>query len=384
MKNQNRLAPCLALAVLAALPAISSADGVEVVTGLNLPVDLLVTSGGHLLIAEGGEATPNTGRLSLSDLAGNRRTLLDGLPSGPAPDNVQGPAGVQLSPNGKRLRLAIGTGDSTVLAGDPESEIPNPMGPSSPIFSSLLRIDFSVAVDHVHSAFSLTLADHYTLANGFPVTLENADGDKATLEVTTDFRDIIRDLNAGLPVRSNPFGLDAGPVQAFVTDASRNSIERVNLKTGARQQLAVFDFVPNPLPFGPPLLEPVPTGVARFQGDLLVALETGFPFPQGVAEIVRVDAKTGATTPFITGLTQALDVLPVFAPGQGHQFYVVELSTDLLTAAPGRLLRFDSPTGTPTVICDTLQFPSSVARDPQSGDFFVTQSFAGSVVRISP
>lgn len=138
------------------------------------------------------------------------------------------------------------------------------------------------------------------------------------------------------------------------------------------------------MPFGPPVLEPVPTGLTAFGNDLLTALETGFPFPTGVAEIRRIDPRTGEVTPFITGLTQALDVLPVKFPGGGTQFYVVELSVDLLSGAPGRLLLFASPTAVPSVVSDTLLFPSSVARDEVTGDLYVTESLIGNVVRISP
>ena len=361
----------------------ASADAIEIISGLRLPVKVILTPGRNLLIAEAGNSTPNTGRLSRADQGGNRQTVIDGLPSGPAPDNVQGPAGIHLSFTGKRLLIAIGTGDATVAGEAPGSETPNPDGPSSPIFSTVLRAVFSDPVDAIASPFTLTLDDQYTLAFGFPVTLLNADGQKLTLTVVTDFPDIIRDPVSGLPQRANPFGLDLASGRAFVADASRNSLQRVNLLTGRAQRVTAFDPIPNPLPFGPPVLEAVPTGVASFQGDLLVALETGYPFPVGVAEIKRVDADTGAVEPFITGLTQALDILPAFFPGEGFKFYVVELSTDLLDGAPGRLLRFDDPGDPPVVICDTLLFPSSVARDPVSGDLFLTQSLAGSVVRIS-
>jgi len=51
------------------------------VSGLRAPVKSIITSKGNLLVAEAGNG-PNTGRISIVDANGNRRTLIDGLPSG--------------------------------------------------------------------------------------------------------------------------------------------------------------------------------------------------------------------------------------------------------------------------------------------------------------
>lgn len=371
---------CLILTCWLSPPA-DAATQTTLVSGLRLPVKVILTPERDLLVAEAGDVTPNTGRVSRVDREGNRSTLLDGLPSGPAPDNVQGPAGIVLT-DPKTLFIAIGTGDATT--GFPGAEIGNPQGPSSPIFSSLIEVRFGKSIDEVNGGFSLTLADHFTLAHGFPVVLEDLEGVEATFNLVTDLRDLVRDPASGEARRSNPFGLVVHGSRAYLVDASRNSLETVDLASGRTTRLVELAPVPNPLPFGPPLLEPVPTGLARFGNDLLVALETGFPFPSGAAEIRRIDPRTGEVTPFITGLTQALDVLPVRLASAGTQFYVVELSIDLLSGAPGRLLLFSSPTAAPTVISDSLLFPSSVARDDVTGELFVTEALVGNVVRISP
>src|SRR5213080_3488768 len=86
---------------------------------------------------------------------------------------------------------------------------------------------------------------------------------------------------------------------------------------------------PNPLfPFGPPAIDPVPDSIHRFGGQFLVTLLSGFPFPPGVAQVRMVDAHTGNDKPFITGLTSAIDVLPVKTPGGGDDFLTLEFSTD--------------------------------------------------------
>jgi hypothetical protein len=79
--------------------------------------------------------------------------------------------------------------------------------------------------------------------------------------VRSDFRDIIRDDSVAAR-RSNPFGLALGSNTIYSADASRNDLQAVDLQTGRARQIVQFAPVANPLPCGPPTLEPVPTGVA--------------------------------------------------------------------------------------------------------------------------
>ena len=48
-------------------------------TGRRAPTKIITTPKGNLLVAEAGSG-PNTGRVSIIDRNGNRRTLVDGLP----------------------------------------------------------------------------------------------------------------------------------------------------------------------------------------------------------------------------------------------------------------------------------------------------------------
>ncbi len=376
--------PMLFAAALAiAAGPVSTAVGqtqTVLASGLKNPSRLIVTDSGNILVSEAGDAAPNTGRLSRVSATGTRTTVIDNLPSGVAPDNVTGPWHLGLR-GSKTLFVAIGTGDTTVLDGGGNG-VPNPAGPSSPLFSSVLGINFSKTLDKTSGGFVLTAAAQQTLANGYAAVLNNTAGETAEVFVLTDVRDIVRDAS-GAPRRSNPFGLAVGSNALWISDASRNDVQEVDLCTGRARQVAPLAPIPNPLPFGPPALEPVPTGLAEYGNSLLVALETGFPFPAGAAEIKRVNPDTGAVTTFIGGLTQAIDIL--VSPNHGQsKFYVIELSTDLLSGAPGRLLRFDSPTATPTVLSSSLIFPSSVGRDTHSGALYVTQFFTGEIVKIVP
>jgi hypothetical protein len=71
----------------------------------------------------------------------------------------------------------------------------------------------------------------------------------------------------------------------------------------------------NPLPFGPPVIDPVPTSLRLFGDSLLVTFLTGFPFPPGAADVRQINLRTGEETQFIGGLSSAIDVLPVITRG---------------------------------------------------------------------
>ena len=99
-----------------------------VVAGLRAPVKSVLSPGGSLIVAEAGNG-PNTGRLSIIDQSGTRRTLIDALPSGISPEGISGPSGVDLK--GRTLYVTIGQGDSVIAGPIPgATQLPNP-APSS-------------------------------------------------------------------------------------------------------------------------------------------------------------------------------------------------------------------------------------------------------------
>jgi len=114
-----------------------------------------------------------------------------------------------------------------------------------------------------------------------------------------------------------------------------------------------------------------------------VTLFRGFPFPPGASQVVAVDPQTGAQTPFITDLSSAIDVLPIRSKGD-TDYLVLEFSTNFLVdpPPPGRLLRFETPGGSPTVIADCLTSPSSMTYDEKTGTVYVTELDTGRVVGI--
>ena len=69
------------LTLLLASLSASAQQATTFATGLSFPSKMITAPGGNLLVAETGPM-PNSGRVSIVDHNGTRRTLIDGLPSG--------------------------------------------------------------------------------------------------------------------------------------------------------------------------------------------------------------------------------------------------------------------------------------------------------------
>ena len=358
-------------------------------SGLRAPTKIIFSQKGNLLVAEQGTATPNTGRISIIDPnTGVVRTLLDGLPSAlnfigeqPAPSGPDG-----LAMRGRTLYVTIGSGNSTLPGPVPGSEQPNPNA-ASPLFSSVLEVHSSARIEMSTTGFTLTAANRAALAAGKTVKLRNGPGGVITIRVLTNFPDYISAPRPDFPsnvVSSNPFGVVIDGDTVKVVDASFNVIAVVDANSGATSTLTTFAKVPNVLfpQIGPPTVDPVPDSIRFFGKDLLVPFLTGFPFGSGAASVQSVDATTGAYQPFITGLTAAIDVLPLTTHGNsGSEFLVLEFGGAQL-AQPGRLLRFSSPTATPTVVSGCLITPTSMVLNERANALFISEIGTGNLIRL--
>lgn len=400
------------LTILAALTCVLTAVDTQAqnssvfATGLKSPTKVITTARGNLLVAE-ADAPLNSGQITLVHQTLGARLLISGLPSGlSAEGGGDGVTGLLLEDNlstepvstdnssvpeaqaaeerqGRTLLILIGIGDVARRGTAPGTEVPNPAGPASPILSSLLVVNFNREVDSLAGGFTLTLADHFRLADGLKVTKETADGGRATIELLTDFRDLVPDSRTIIRA-SHPFGMVRDRNNVYVVDSGYNSVVKVNINTGRTQTLTTFAPLPNPRfpQMGGPVTDAVPTSIRLFGDQLLVTLFGGFPFAPGASQIRSVDPTTGISQPFITNLTSAMDVLPVRDANGTARFFVLELSTDLTANAPGRLRRFDSPTATPAIVAPVLIGPSSMAVDPNSADIFVSEIFTGRIIRL--
>ena len=199
MRSEKRSSRFLVLALAAARLGAQSV----LTAGTKTPFKLTRTLGGNFLLAEGGTGA-NDGKVTLVSLWGNRYNLLSGLPSGVTPEGAAlGPTGVADAHG--TLYITIGEGDARIESTQAPQQLPNPEGPSAPIFSSLLRARFTPVPDGIRAGFELTSDDIASLTDGNEITLHNDSGESVSLLVLTDFRDFVRD-----PIlifrQSNPFG----------------------------------------------------------------------------------------------------------------------------------------------------------------------------------
>lgn len=385
MKHRRRLPLASSLPfvlALAALPAYGQGSTSVLVSGLQSPIKLIMTPAGNLLVSEAGlpaSFVPNQGRVSFVDRSGTRRTLIGGLPAGiDLEGGALGPTALLLD-GPRTLYVAIGQGDviTRPVPFVPGVEVPNPEGPVSALFGSLLRVHFSRSIDRLDGEFLLDPAMHHpTLVDGFPVELTNPQGERATVEVVADFRDIYPRNKVST---SNPFGLAMVGDDLFLPDSGQNSLVRLRRGSGLPQTIVHFPALANTLPFGPPFVDAVPDSVRPFgRSRLLVTLLSGFPFGPGASRIFLVDTRHGTAEPFVTGRTTAIDTLPL-----GHawrSFLVLEFSSDLLGGGLGSLLRFDSPLAVPDTIEDQLVTPTSMVMDPATNEVFITEIATGRIV----
>jgi hypothetical protein len=379
MKKHNTI---LSLALLTAV--IGTAKGQTATTlasGLNSPMKLALTSEGSLLVSE-ATVQLNTGRVSIVTRGGVRRTLLDGLPSGPAFPNGAplGPSALAL--DGRTLYIGILEGNSLVAGPTPTSHpLANPDGPGSPIFSSILKVQLDADADRVMTGFSLGLDNQFTLADGLAVKLTNSDGQTASIDLLTQFVPTPLDRRE-VYGHVTPYGMALDPARQFlyIADAGQNRIIKVDVTTGRSETLVRFPR----LTFGNAgaQTDPVPTSV-RFYGDeLLVTFLSGGPFPPGLAMVRIVNPVTREIRPFINLLTTATDLAQRDTPA-GPQFFVVEYRSSLAGAPmSGRVIQFDSPVG--RVIFDRLQGPTGMTQDPATGDLFVAEFEGGRITQIKP
>ena len=126
----NSVAFSVALAASAAVvgDAQANAQCTQLASGLRSPLGTALTNQGNLLVSETGTTAPRSGRISIIDPNGNRRTLLRGLPSGINDvGDPSGPAGIFI--RGRTLYLAIGAGDVGIAGPFPGTALENPNGP---------------------------------------------------------------------------------------------------------------------------------------------------------------------------------------------------------------------------------------------------------------
>lgn len=373
--------PELMVAALLALVQAIPIPGQTVFSdGLQYPQKMTATPRGSLLVSEGGTSEVHTGRVSVVSPAGVRRSLLEGLPAAPGHGiPAFGPAGVAL--DGRTLYLVIGDADMEV--GPPF--VFNPAGSSSPLFQSILRVEFSAEPDTITSGFRLTPGDQWTLFDGYDVELRNAAGDRATVHRLVAFHQVLRNVLGGAQVLrvSAPYGLalDAANGVLYVVDTNSETLVRVSTLTGKSQVLTRFQ--PDQRP-GPQFVDNVPTAVCAVEGGLLVSFLSGNPFPAGAASVKLWRPSDGGwSKPEVAAgdLSMVTDLFCQRNATGAARMVTVEYAADpdtRVTVPSGRVQVHDGSSR--RVLASGLNLPVAVTLDPTSGSLFVA-TLGGAIFR---
>ncbi len=354
-------------------------------TGLVAPSKIIQTPRGNFIVAEGGPEVPNNGRVSIVDRHGNRRTLLDGLPSARTfVGDFNGTTGVWLQ--GRTLFILNGQGDVTLPGPVQGTERANPT-PASPIFSSVLAVHFSAAMEETTTGVVLTLADHQALKSGQTLFRSDADGRRMIIRLIADFQDYAPEPRPNFAdnVRhSHPYGVVGRGRSLYIVDAGFNIVRKIDVHSGEAETLASFAPTPNPrFPVGPPVIENVPTSI-RWDGDqLLVTLLSGAPFfLPGYSQVQQVDPGTGEITPLIAGLSSAIDVIPLGSRCRDDGFLSLEFNLTFPVPGPGRLQYFATADTSPVVLADCLTTSSSMVFDRRGDRVVIAELATGRLVTL--
>ncbi len=217
---------------------------------------------------------------------------------------------------------------------------------------------------------SLLVVDKSNFTPGTPLTLAN-------VELSMKLGDFVHDQ--GLP-QSDPYNITWAPNgDILVADAGANQIIRLASGTGTLSTEATLAPIPNPLPFGPPMVDAVPTDIVpKADGSgYYVCQLTGFPFIEGAASIFNLD-NGGNLTPWQTGFTCLTDM--GYDPKDGNlcvlqfaQFGPVD-STLNFYPGTGKVIKI-MPNGDKVVIADGFIGLAPSFTFDAIGNLYVTDIF---------
>ncbi|WP_236973903.1 ScyD/ScyE family protein [Membranihabitans maritimus] len=326
------------LMIFSAFTAFSQSEITIVADNLSQPVGIEPGPEGTILVAEAGTGQNDGGVTAIHPVLGQVK-VLDSMPSyfDTVSQEVVGPMRVQML-------------DETMAAVF-ISEVPGPLGSSILIYDArdLLLSGGTLGPD---DALHQIKVGEYVLSQGYEA--------------------------------SNPFSLVHNGCDMYIVDAAANAIIRRNGLTGVMSVFAEFDQVANPLPFGPPMTDAVPTRIVRDTSGFLVSSLTGFPFADSVSKVYAVDDE-GNVSVRDSGYTLVTDMT---LDPEGDGFFALQMATFRSDSTPPFVINSAIITQThadgsrDTVASGFGPSPGLfVAGD---GSFYVTNLFAGTVTRIEP
>lgn len=185
---------------------------------------------------------------------------------------------------------------------------------------------------------------------------------------------------------SNPYSLELdADGNAYVNDSGANATYMVTAD-GTITTYAVYPSFPNPTDIGPPMVNQVPTGMAWGpDGALYVSTLTGFPFLQGAAVVYRLEdldgdgdvLEEGEMEVYADGLTTSTAI----AFDDDGNLYATQFNGFLKGEAPntGDVVMWED--GEWHTVISGLSTPTGLAIG-HDGTIYVSQEFFGQVLRI--
>ena len=304
------------------------ADGFD-----NNLIGIEVDADGNIWLTEFGTGNDD-GQITILDQSGNKTVFMTGLPSSTSPlsGETAGAFRTYQLPNDKVL----------IVSGEGEHA----------------------------QAEALLIVDKSGFTPGTPLTLAN-------VETTIKIGDFVHDQGFE---NSDPYNIawDAEG-NILIAEAGANSILKWDKTTESLSIVKTLDGIPNPLPFGPPVSDAVPTDiVAKPDGSgFYVCNLTGFPFLEGAATIFNLD-NSGILTPWQMGFSSLTDL--GFDPTDGNlcamQFGIFGPVDTTLNFIPGTaaVIKVFPDGSQDTIASGIIGLAPSFTFDA-AGDLYVTDLF---------
>jgi len=296
-------------------------------------IGIEVDADGKIWVTEYGTGNDD-GKITILDQSGNKTLFMTGLPSGtnPVTGETAGAFRTYQLPDDKVL----------IVSGEGEHA----------------------------QAEALLIVDKSGFSPGTPLTLAN-------VEKTIKIGDFVHDQGFEL---SDPYNIawDADG-NILIADAGANAILKWDKATENLSIVKTLDPIPNPLPFGPPMSDAVPTDiVAKPDGSgFYVCNLTGFPFLQGAASIFNLD-NDGNLPPWQTGFSSLTDL--GYDPKDGNlcamQFAIFGQVDTTLDFIPGTaaVIKVHADGSRDTIGSGIIGLAPSFTFD-SAGDLYVTDLF---------
>lgn len=235
----------------------------------------------------------------------------------PFATNINSPLGVEVDNDGMIWVIEGGTGndDGKVWRFTPEGE--------GTIIISDLPSFFNPELQELNGALNIVLGEQSTFyvvqgegpsdVSGSIMEFDLEDYDNMSGPLTPNEAVSVLHVSewvlANGFAESNPYSFVKSETGDYIiSDAAANAIFRYDQENESFSVLATFSPAPNPLPFGPPFIDAVPTKIMNHKdGGYLVSSLTGFPFIEGAAKIYHV-TDDGTVTDYLTGLTLVTDM----------------------------------------------------------------------------